>query len=96
MKTVMSTEEIELPYHDYELIEGKWLNLLLVSKKISKFELDNKIVGKSYRSKFHNSAKGNKYHIEIKAGLKCIDVTNPMSTAVASLIVSFKKVNYAE
>lgn len=92
MKTVMSIENIELPVSSNELIEGKWLNLLLVSKKIAEVEIKNKVVGKSYRSRFHNSAKGGKYNLETKAGMSCINVESPMRTSSASLILSFVRV----
>ena len=92
MRTIMSTESVELPVKAEELIEGKWLNLLLVSKKLATYETDNSVVGKSMRTRFYNSTNGDKYTVEMKGGMKCIDVSSPMKVNNASLVLSFKRI----
>ena len=91
MKTVSEVCKITLEVKDSELIEKKWLNFRLLSKKVGQLENDRNLSYKSLRNKLYNSMNCHKYNMEEKVGLKCIDITNPMK-ATASLELSFKKV----
>ena len=90
MKTIQNTEKIELKVNSSELLEGKWLNFQLLSKKLAEVEEKNKMVYKSLRNRLYNSRACNKYKMKEIAGLPCIDVENPM-TGKASLELSFER-----
>jgi len=90
MKTIQNTEKIELKVNSSELLEGKWLNFQLLSKKLAEVEEKNKMVYKSLRNRLYNSRACNKYNMKEIAGLPCIDVENPM-TGKASLELSFER-----
>lgn len=91
MKTVTNIEEVTIEVIDSELLEGKWLHYQLLSKKLSDIEQNSNMAYKSLRNKLYNSSACGKYNMETKAGLKCIDIENPMK-GTASLKLNFKKV----
>lgn len=88
MKTVQSVDKITIKVNDSDLIEGKWLNYLVLSKKLADIEKSGNMGYKSLRNKLYNSLSCNKYNVEEKAGLKCINIEKPMK-ATASLELSF-------
>ena len=98
MKTVQSSEVVVLEVTDNELIEGKWLNYKLLSRKLGEQEKERGMGYKSLRNKLYNSINCNKYNMQIIAGLQCIDVDEPMQDSVtgakvrASLELEFKRV----
>lgn len=92
MRTITNTEKITLKVTEDELIEGKWLNYSLLSKKLQEIEEKENMKYKSLRSKLYNSINCNKYNLRIVAGLQCIDVDNPMkSSLTASLELYFER-----
>lgn len=91
MKTVQNIDKITIKVTDNELIGGKWLNYQLLSKKLGEIEKNNNMGYKSLRNKLYNSSACGKYNISEMAGLKCIDVDNPMK-ATASLALTFERV----
>lgn len=91
MKPVLSTCEVTIKVKDSELIEGKWLNFQLLSKKLLDMEKEKNLAYKQLRNRMYNSMNCNKYNTEEKAGLKCVDVDNPMKST-ASLKLSFVRV----
>lgn len=91
MKTVTNIEEVTVEVTDNELIEGKWIHFQLLSKKLGDIEQKESMGYKSLRNKLYNSCSCQKYNVEMKAGLKCIDIENPMK-GTASLKLVFKKV----
>lgn len=91
MKTVQNIETITIKVSDNELIEGKWLNYQLLSKKLGEVEKAENMGYKSLRNKLYNSSACDKYNIKEMAGLKCIDVDNPMK-GTASLALKFERV----
>ena len=88
MRTIQNVNTVEIKIVPSELMEGKWLNLQLLSKKISDIEKEQNLGYKSLRTKLYNGWTCNKYNTQILAGLKCIDVDNPMK-ANASLVIKF-------
>ena len=90
MKTIASTETIKLSVNPNELINGKWLNFQLLSKKLGEIENQKKMAYKSLRNKFYNSRACGKYNMQEVAGLPCIDVDEPMR-GKASLELVFEK-----
>lgn len=88
MKTVQNIEEVTVKVAKDELIDGKWLHYQLLSKKLGDIEHNNNLSYKSLRNRLYNSTACGKYNMEMKAGLKCIDIENPMK-ATASLKLSF-------
>lgn len=91
MKTIQSTETVTIKVSNNELFEDKWLNYQLLSKKVNDIEKERNIGYKSLRTKLYNSMSGNKYNISEIAGLKCIDIDNPMRST-ASLKIVFERV----
>lgn len=91
MRPVLDTYEVTIEVKENELIEGKWINFQLLSRKLNKMEEEKKLSYKQLRNRLYNSINCNKYNIEEKAGLKCIDIDNPMKS-VASLKLSFVRV----
>lgn len=91
MKTVQSMETVELEVTSAELLENKWLNFQLLSKKLGEVEVARKLEYKSLRNRFYNSRACGKYDMKDIAGLACINVDEPMK-GEASLILSFKRV----
>lgn len=91
MKTVQNMETVELEVTSAELLENKWLNFQLLSKKLGEVEVARKLEYKSLRNRFYNSRACGKYDMKDIAGLACINVDEPMK-GEASLILSFKRV----
>lgn len=91
MKTVQNIEEVTVKVAKDELIDGKWLHYQLLSKKLGEMEQNNNLSYKSLRNRLYNSYACGKYNMEMKAGLKCIDIDNPMK-ATASLKLVFERV----
>ena len=90
MKTIQSTETIKLSVSSAELINGKWLNFQLLSKKLGEIENQKKMAYKSLRNKFYNSRACGKYNMQEVAGLPCINIEEPMK-GKASLELVFEK-----
>lgn len=90
MKTIQNVDKITIKVSDNELIGGKWLNYQLLSKKLGEIEKSNNMGYKSLRNKLYNSSACSKYNTTEIAGLKCIDVDNPMK-ATASLELVFER-----
>lgn len=90
MKTVQSTTEITIKVKKEELLGGKWLHFQLLSKRLGEREQEQSTSYKQLRNKFYNSSACGKYNTSEIAGLKCIDVDNPMK-GNASLVLSFIK-----
>jgi hypothetical protein len=84
-------ETVELEVTSAELLENKWLNFQLLSKKLGEVEVARKLEYKSLRNRFYNSRACGKYDMKDIAGLACINVDEPMK-GEASLILSFKRV----
>ena len=91
MKTVQSSETVVLEVTEAELLDKKWLNFQLLSKKLGEIEKKKKMEYKVLRNKFYNSRACGKYDMKDIAGLPCINVDQPMK-GEASLILEFKKV----
>ena len=91
MRPVLDTCEVTIEVKESELIEGKWINFQLLSRKLGEMEREKKLAYKQLRNRMYNSMNCNKYNIEEKAGLKCFDVDNPMK-GTASLKISFVRV----
>lgn len=91
MKTVQSVEVINIKVSHSELLEGKWLNFQLLSKKLGEIEVERKMEYKSLRNRFYNSRACGKYDMKDIAGLPCINIEEPMK-GNASLILMFEKV----
>lgn len=89
MKTVQNIDNITVKVSKEELINEKWLAFQLLSKKLAKIEEDKGMEYKKLRNKMYNSQTCSKYNSEIVAGMKCIDVTNPMK-GTASLTLTFE------
>lgn len=98
MRTIANTEKVTLKVTDNELIEGKWLNYELLSRKLGEQEKERGMGYKSLRNKLYNSINCKKYNMCTVAGLQCIDVTNPMADnqlgmkVSASLELEFERV----
>lgn len=78
MKTVQNTETVTIKVRKSDLIEGKWLNWQLLSRKLAEMEQERNLGYKSLRSRLYNSTSCGKYNTSPKAGLRCIDVEKPM------------------
>lgn len=91
MKTIQSVDNITVKVAKEELLEGKWLNFQLLSKKLGDMEKEGNLGYKSLRNKLYNSTACGKYNTKEIAGLKCIDIENPMK-ATASLELTFERV----
>lgn len=91
MRTIQNTETIKIKVLASELLEGKWLNFQLLSKKLGDIEIERKMEYKSLRNRFYNSRACGKYDMKDIAGLPCINVEEPMK-GNASLILVFEKV----
>lgn len=89
MKTVQNTDTVTLKVSKSELLDKKWLNFQLLSKKLAKLEEDKNLPYKGLRNKMYNSQACSKYVTSEIAGIKCIDVTNPMK-GTASLELKFE------
>lgn len=89
MKTVQNIDNITVKVNKEELINEKWLAFQLLSKKLAKIEEDKSLEYKKLRNKMYNSQACSKYNSETIAGMKCIDVTNPMK-GTASLTLTFE------
>lgn len=88
MKTVTNSYHVSVEVTKEDLINDKWLNFFLLSKKLEQIEDKNKEAYKALRSKFYNSWNCGKYNTCEIAGIKCINVEKPME-AKASLDLEF-------
>lgn len=91
MKTIQSVDTVTIKVTGNELIADKWLNYQLLSKKIGEVEKEKNLGYKSLRNKLYNSTACGKYNTAEMAGLKCIDIDNPMKSS-ASLVLKFERV----
>lgn len=89
MKTVQSIDNVTIKVSKEELINNKWLTFQLLSKKLAEIEESKKMEYKKLRNKMYNSQACSKYNTQTVAGMKCIDVTNPMK-GTASLALTFE------
>jgi hypothetical protein len=90
MKTVQSVYTVKLKVKKEELIEGKWLPYQVVSQKLQDYETKNNLAYKSLRAKLYNSRTCNKYNMDEKYGLPCVNIEEPMK-GTASLQLIFEK-----
>lgn len=88
MRTIKDTETVVLSVTTSELLDKRWLNLQLLSKKLGYAEQKRGLSYKSLRNKFYNSRACGKYNMKDIAGLACIDVYEPMK-GEASLVIKF-------
>ena len=91
MRTIASTENITIKVTKNDLIDDKWIPYLCLSSKIKEIEETKDMLYKRLRVRLYNSYSSNKYNVETKAGIKCIDTKNPMKSNSASLVLSFIK-----
>lgn len=91
MKTIQSIETVEIVVYPEELLNDKWITFHLLSKKLGEIEEQNKMTYKQLRNRFYNSRACNKYNLETIAGMRCIDIDEPMKTNTASLVLKFKR-----
>ena len=91
MRTVQNVETINIKVSPSELLEGKWLNFQLLSKKLGDIEVERKMDYKSLRNRFYNSRACGKYDMRDIAGLPCINIEEPMK-GNASLILTFERI----
>lgn len=91
MKPVLNVCTVTVEVKADELIDNKWLNFQLLSKKLGEMEKQQKLAYKQLRNRMYNSMNCNKYNTEEKVGLKCIDIDNPMK-CTASLELEFVRV----
>lgn len=90
MKTVTNTETVKIKITENELINGKWLSLQVLSGKLGETEKENNMSYKALRNRMYNSNACGKYNVAEVAGMKCIDVENPMK-GTASLVLVFER-----
>lgn len=91
MRTVKDVETIKVKVEDKNLIEGKYIPYNIVSKKLADVEKENNYGYKSLRNRLYNSYACNKYNVVEKAGIKCIDIEEPMKVKRASLVLTFER-----
>lgn len=92
MRTVKDIETVEVKVSSSDLFEDKWLNTQLLSSKLGVIEQSGNMKYKSLRSKLYNNTAGKKYNIKEFAGMKFIDIEQPMvEGTVASLVLKFRK-----
>lgn len=89
MRTIEGTEKVTVTVKTSELFEGKWLSYTVLSKKLLDKEKEGNMNYKTLRSRLYNTEHAGKLHTEEKAGMKFINIENPMKTANASLVLSF-------
>lgn len=89
MKTIVNPEKVELKISKSALLENRYLPLTTLSSMLFELENQQKLGYKMYRNRLYNSSHANKYNTKEIAGIKCIDVYNPMQS-IASLILSFE------
>lgn len=85
MKTVKDVARVELKYTKGELLEGKWLPYVTVSKKLRALEHAQDMAYRDLTNRLYNSYKGSKYNMAVISGFNCLDAKNPMKTTPASL-----------
>lgn len=89
MRTIQSTDSVTIKVSKDELIKDKWLTFQLLSKKLADIETANNMEYKKLRNKMYNSQACGKYKAEVVAGMRCIDVEEPMK-GKASLEIKFE------
>ena len=92
MRTIAQTENVTLKVQTKEILSEEWIPFQLVSLKLKEIEKQQSKEYKSLRVKFYNSSACGKYNESTFAGLKCINVKNPMKDGVsASLCLTFEE-----
>lgn len=92
MKTIKNKELIIVKVTKDELLSDKWIPFRILSKKVSEIEMKQNIYGNLLRNKLYNSVSGGKYNTKMFAGIKCINIENPMAKEEASLMLKFELV----
>lgn len=92
MRTIANMETIKIKVSKDDLIEGKWLNFMLLSKKISEIEEEKSMARKALKTRLYNSDFCKKYNTKMIAGIKCLDADCPMKEKTASLVIEIERV----
>lgn len=90
MRVLENTQEVTIPVTKSELIEGKWYANVAVVKKLQDITKRENAYQYRYKDRFHNSKAGNKYNMEFKGGVECINALEPMAKDSASLVLKFE------
>ena len=90
MKTIKNKELIVIKVIKSELLSDKWIPFKTLSKKVAEIEMKQNISGNLLRNKLYNSVSGGKYNVKMLAGIRCIDIENPMAKEEASLVLKFE------
>lgn len=90
MRTIKDISEVTIVVGSTDLLDGKWLNVQLLSEMLKAKEESEGLDYKRLRNKMYNSLGAGKYNTMNKIGLTFIDVDNPMKNT-ASLKLTFKK-----
>lgn len=90
MRTIKDISEVVVSVKDSDLLDGKWLNVQLLSEKLRQKEEAEGLGYKRLRNKMYNSLGAGKYNTMHKIGLDFIDVDNPMKNT-ASLKLVFQR-----
>lgn len=89
MRNVSSTESVQIKIGKQDLLEGKYLPVIVLSSLLKKIEEEKGMSYKQLRNRMYNSRNCNKYNLKKIAGLDCINVRKPM-IATASLDIQFE------
>lgn len=91
MRVINDPMEVTVTVRKEEVIDGHFLEVGLLSKKVRAIELENPSVYYGLRSRLYNSMHSRKYNTSVIYGLSCIDMNKPMLNESASLVLSFKE-----
>lgn len=92
MRVVKDTVDVTIQYVKEDLLNGKYMSKLLLSKKLAQKETEDNTAYKSLRNRLYNTWASKKYNTKVIAGFECIDVKDPMRTDSVSLRLNFKEV----
>ena len=91
MKVIKDTMKLEIEVKKEDLISGQYIPVSVVSDRLRVMEEEKEMPNKSLRYRFYNTVNSNRYNTKTFAGIKCIDIKEPM-IKLASLELTFKEI----
>ena len=90
MRTIKDISEVTVPVKKDILLDGKYLNVQVLSEMLKLKEEKENLGYKRLRNKMYNSLGAEKYNTITRFGMTFIDTDSPMKST-ASLKLVFKK-----
>ena len=89
MKTITNTSKLQFVVTKDDLIYDEWIPFEHLSNKLAELEKSEKTEHKFYRQRLYNAIKCGKINYKVFAGIRCINVLEPMKIRPAQIELDF-------